>query len=804
MKYSVQQVAEFTHGELHASNDLDRVIQRVYFDSRRINKPLNALFVALKTDQNDGHKYILDAYDRGVRSFLVSQLPAKKLEDASFILVENTLDALQKLATEHRRNFEGPLIAITGSNGKTIVKEWAATLLTGHGKVHKTPSSYNSQIGVALSLLGLRPDHQVGVFEAGISQPGEMAALREMLEPTIGLITNIGQAHSENFPNQQEKLKEKLSLFDGCPVLIYEADNPLIVQGIQDYPWEVRPRLLGWSRTESDFLIWTDELAELVPYKDAARQEDAAHATAIATALGFHLDKLKGELSKLPEVQMRVQLTRGRNSSTLINDFYNSDWESIENALSFLNEQKQNPRKSIILTDLVENSHDEGLYRRLAQRLKDFNPHQLIVLGPQWKQFMDELPDGAHWFDSTGSLLAELNTFDFQNVALLLKGARQYALERVARRLSFREHPTVLEIRTHLLTHNLRYFRQRIHKGTQLMAMVKAFSYGTGTFEIANILRYHHVDYLAVAYPDEGVHLRRQGIDLPILVLNSEQRNFEVIIEHQLEPEIYSLGHLQRFVLQAEMLGVKGYPIQLKIETGMHRLGLTEEDLEDAIRIIQDSTSVQVKAAFTHLAAADDPQERPFSLEQIARFERSTRLLEDRLGYSFLKHVLNSSGISNFPEAQFDLVRLGIGLYGVSNDPSEQKHLRLVGRWVSEVAQIKHVKAGETVGYGRAFTAENDTRIATVSLGYADGLSRRLGEGVGKLYWKDRDFPIAGRVCMDMCMLDIGDAPIQEGDEIVVFERPDQLLDLARALGTIPYEVLTSISTRVRRVYLQE
>ncbi len=800
--YSVRQLADIAGGSLHGTSE--EVIGRLYFDSRRITRSRNALFVALQTEQNDGHRYLNEAYDQGIRNFLVRALPDPPFNNARFIVVPDTLTALQQWAAHHRCQFTGPLVAITGSNGKTIVKEWAATLLSGFGRVHKTPASYNSQIGVALSLWGLRPDHQFGVFEAGISKPGEMKSLREMLRPTIGLITNIGEAHAEHFGSQSEKLHEKLSLFDGCSLLIYHADNELIAAGIKSYPWKEKPQLLTWGTDEGNDLCWTDELRDAVPYQDAARQEDAAHAMAIGMALGIAPQALKEKLGTLPEIEMRVQMTRGRQGSTLINDYYNSDWESIENALSYLAEQHQNEHKSIILTDLVENSHDQGVYERVVERLKAFRVHQLLLIGPNWKRYAGQLTGLVHWFGSTDELLSQLHRFSFNDEAILLKGARRFALERVARQLALREHPTVLEIRMTALIHNLRYFRQRIKKDTQIMAMVKAFSYGTGSYEIANALRFHRITYLTVAYPDEGVHLRNRGIELPILVLNSGQRNFEMIIRNELEPELYSINHLRRFVLQAEMLGARSYPVQLKLETGMNRLGLAGSDLDEAIAVIRSTTSVRVKAVFTHLAAADDPTERSFTLGQIEKFRRLTARLETALGYPILRHVLNSSGITHYPEAQFDLVRLGIGLYGISSDASEQSHLQLVGRWVSEVAQVKEIKAGETVGYGRSFRARKNMRIATVSLGYADGLPRKLGNGVGQLYWKGHALPIAGHICMDMCMLEIGDWPVEEGDEIVIFETVAQLQKLAAAEETIPYEVLTSISGRVHRVYLQE
>ncbi len=802
MRYSVEQLADIAGAAI--TGNKETTVERVYFDSRRITHTQNALFVAVKTHQNDGHRYLRDAHDRGIRIFLVDHLPDELLSESTFLNVQNTLNALQKIAAHHRNSFHGPLVAITGSNGKTIVKEWAATLLSEHRKVAKTPASYNSQIGVALSLLGLKEDHQFGVFEAGISKPGEMDALREMLRPTVGLITNIGEAHGENFESRDQKLSEKLSLFDGCERLIYCADDEVISQGISVYRWIKKPALFSWGQSPENDLHWTGEWADAVPYGDSARRQDAAHAAAIAATLGIAPQVLKEKIKQLPEVEMRVQMTRGRNGSTLIHDYYNSDWESIENALSYLGEQHQNERKSIVLTDILENSHDHGVYERVVEQLNDFGAERLILIGSQWKRYLNQLPGHAQWFESTDALLAELDDLHFHDEAILLKGARRFALERVSRRLALREHPTVLEIRMPALIHNLRYYRENVRSDVKLMAMVKAFSYGTGTYEIANVLRFHRIDYLAVAYPDEGVHLRNEGIDLPILVLNSEQRNFEVLIKYRLEPELYSIPHLCRFIETAEQLGVTDYPVQFKIETGMNRLGIDESDLDTAISALKATNAVRVKAAFTHLAAADDPSEREFTLGQLDLFGRLTARLTTGLGHSFLRHALNSAGTTHYPEAQFDMVRLGIGLYGISSDESEQPLIQLVGRWVSEVAQIKKVKAGDSIGYSRAYRAEKNTRIATISLGYADGLPRKPGNGVGRLYWKGQSFPIVGRVCMDMCMIEIGDAPMSVGDEIVVFETAEQMWQLARDMDTIPYEVLTSISNRVRRVYLQE
>lgn len=802
MNYSVEQLAEITSASIHGPTE--RIIERVFFDSRRITQPKNALFAALKTPQNDGHRYIADAYARGIRCFIVEHLPDEVPEDATYLTVQNSLEALQKIATHHRKSHKGPLVAITGSNGKTIVKEWVSTLLSHFDKVAKTPASYNSQIGVALSLLRLKPEHQYGVFEAGISMPGEMESLKNMLRPTVGCITNIGDAHGENFEDQQQKLFEKLSLFDGCLLLVFCCDDPKVVSGIKAYPWKSKPDLFCWGKGPGADLKWTDEWDMAVPYSDLARRQDAAHAVAIAVALGIAPQALFPLLSSLPEVEMRVQMTRGRNGSTLIHDYYNSDWESIENALSYLGEQHQNEKKGILITDILENSHDRGVYKRVIERLNDFNADLLVVIGPEWKQYLDMLPAGTLWFNDTSSLLDELTTLEIKDHALLLKGARKFALERVSQRLALREHPTVLEIKMPALIHNLRYFKSKIDKDVKLMAMVKAFSYGTGTYEIANVLRFHRIDYLAVAYPDEGVHLRNQGIDLPIFVLNSEQRNFEVLIRHQLEPELYSLPQLTRFIETAEHMGLKDYPVHLKLETGMNRLGISGDDLDSAINALNETSAVRVKAALTHLAAADDPDQHQFTLGQIDLFQRLTARLATRLGHSFMRHVLNSAGATHYPQAQFEMVRLGIGLYGISSDPEEQKKLQIVGRWTSEVAQVKKVKKGESVGYGRAFIAEKDTRIATISLGYADGLPRSLGNGVGQVYWRGTPYPIIGRVCMDMCMIEIGEDDINEGDEIVLFESAHQLWELARRMETIPYEVLTSISDRVRRVYLQE
>lgn len=720
-----------------------------------------------------------------------------------------------------RKQYSGPLLALTGSNGKTIVKEWVSTLLAGFGKVAKTPGSYNSQIGVPFSLWALRPDHEFAIFEAGISEPGEMPYLQNMLRPSVGLITNLGGAHDEFFESRPQKLNEKLSLFEGCPLLIYHRDNSVIHDGIENYSWKKKPDLFTWGSDASNNLVlknsestakgfkhtWDfggEVFSTEIRFRDLASRENAGHALAAALSLGIEPKALQPLFAELPEIEMRVQITRGIHSCTLINDFYNSDWESIQNAFELLNEQKQHAYHSIILSDMVQNSSEGSVYLQTAKRLSNGNWKHLILIGKRWRELKEELPGETVFYESTKDLLADLRNLNFENEALLIKGAREYALEKIARILSLREHPTQLEIDLSAIAHNYKHFRTIIRPETKLMVMVKAFSYGAGSYEIANVLRFQGADYLAVAYPDEGVELRNAGIQLPILVMNTEERNFEVLIRHHLEPEIYSINQLERFIAVAEQAEVVNYPIQIKFDTGMHRLGFFESEIEGIADRINATQSVRVAAVFTHLAASDDLEEREFTLLQIDRFQGLAARLKTLLGYSFLRHTLNSSGITHYPEAQFDMVRLGIGLYGISSNPKEQELLRISGRWVSEVAQIKEVRKGESIGYGRSFYAPKDMRIAIVSLGYADGLSRGLSNGVGQVYWKGHALSIIGRVCMDMTMVAIGSLDIKEGDEIVVFETPQQLRELAKAMNTITYEVLTSISGRVRRVYLQD
>ncbi len=820
MSLSVKQFTAIVQGSNLGSGE--GTIETIVFDSRRIRQTQNALFIAFVTKGNDGHKYLESAYNSGIRLFLVHEVPKTDwAAKAQFIIVPDTLRAWQKVAQEIRKEYAGPMLAITGSNGKTIVKEWVSTLLANFGKVAKTPGSYNSQIGVPFSLWALRPDHEYAIFEAGISEPNEMVFLRDMLRPTVGLITNIGSAHDAFFENREQKLKEKLALFDGCPRLIYRRDNSLVHNGILSHPWTQKPELFSWgSEPTNDLVLISEQSSDHgyrqlwffndisfkteIPFRDAASRENAGHALAVALSLGIEPKALKEHFSALPEIEMRVQINRGIKGCTLINDFYNSDWESIQNALDLLSEQKQHDQHSLILSDLVQNSFEEAVYQQTANRLSKDSWKNAFFVGPHWPKYKSQLPANALFFETTEELIKASQVFNFEKEAILIKGARAFALEKMARILSLREHPTQLEIDLKSLAHNYKYFRSIIRPETRLMVMVKAFSYGTGGYEIANVLRFNGANYLAVAYPDEGVELRNAGINLPILVLNSEERNFDILLRFCLEPEIYSLNQLKRFIAAANAQDLTDYPIHLKLDTGMHRLGFMENELEGLIQLLKGTKAVRVTSVFTHLAASDNEEERDFTLSQIERYKGLTARLKSGLGYSFTQHVLNSSGITHFPEAQFDMVRLGIGLYGISSQIEEQERLQLVGRWVSEVAQIKTVKKGSTIGYGRSYKAEQDMRIAVVSLGYADGLSRSLSNGTGQLYWRGHALPIVGRVCMDMTMVSIGDLDIQEGDEIVVFETPEQLKKLAEAMQTITYEVLTSISNRVRRVYLQE
>jgi len=827
-RFRVSEIQTIVKGELISGLKDDAVINDILIDSRRLFKVENTLFFALSSKRNDGHQYIPDLYQRGIRNFVISdpEMEFTKYPDANFIMVGKTLEALQLLTAAYRKKFDIPVIGITGSNGKTIVKEWLYQLLSKDRRVIRSPKSYNSQIGVPLSIWQMEKDYQLAIFEAGISEPEEMNQLREIISPTIGIFTNIGEAHNENFINKIQKIGEKLKLFTKVETLIYCTDyaeiqeviiKSQILDGIESFTWSRKQKAdlqitltekSGKESTRIEAKYKERLLVVSIPFVDEASIENAIHCWAAMLYLGYDQQAIADGMLLLSPIAMRLELKEGINNCTVINDSYNSDINSLAIALDFLNQQTQQKDKTLILSDILQSGKsDVYLYGKISELLEQKDVTKLIGIGPAISKQAEQFNIEKEFYKSTGEFLRTFSFTRFQNEGILLKGARVFEFEQISQALQQKTHETVFEINLNALVHNLNYYRSKVDSSTKTMAMVKASSYGNGSFEIANALQFHKVDYLAVAYADEGIELRKAGISLPIMVMNPDEESLDGIISHNLEPEIYNfrvLELLEKAIQRNIIPRNKPVKLHLKIDTGMHRLGFEEKDSVELIKRIKSNSRLYVQSVFTHLAASDDATQKEFSEEQIIHFARVSDAMIADLGYDVLRHVLNTAGISAFPDAQFDMVRLGIGLYGISPDASEQAHLENVSTMKSTISQIKIIGKGKTIGYGRAGKADHEMKLATIPIGYADGLSRRLGNGHGHLLIAGKLVPVVGNVCMDMCMTDVTGLEIREGDEVTVFGKDRSINDLAVEMETIPYEVLTGISKRVKRVYFQE
>jgi Alr-MurF fusion protein len=825
--YTIETIAPIVNGRLFMNLPKETEVEELITDSRKIAHAETSLFFALKGDRHDGHRFIDSCIEQGVSNFIVSDFREEwKTMNANFIVVDDTLDALQQLATNHREQFSIPVVGITGSNGKTIVKEWLYQLMRDDKNIVRSPKSYNSQTGVPLSVWQLSEEHNLAIFEAGLSQPGEMERLEKIIRPTIGIFTNIGSAHDENFDNQNLKVIEKLKLFKSCETLIYCKDYNTIQLEISKVDFLSRKlKPFTWSRkTKADLQIgrvnkttdetevqgiWQNRFLKIkIPFTDDASIENAIHCWALMLHLGYTADVIEERMTLLSPVAMRLELKEGINDCSIINDSYSSDIGSLTIALDFLNQQKQHNRRTVILSDILQSGkNEEALYGEVSQLLEAKNIDRMIGIGAAVSRQQNQFSIPKKFYADTDEFLRAFSPLDFNDETILLKGARVYGFEKISKALQQKAHETVMEINLNALVHNLNYFRSRLKPNVKTMAMVKATSYGSGSFEIANILQFHHVDYLAVAYTDEGVELRKAGITLPIMVMNPEMQSFETMISYKLEPEIYNF----RLLIQvAEVLqkhtGGEGFsfPVHLKLDTGMHRLGFEERELTELIIRVKNIRTLKVQSIFTHLAATDESEHDGFTKQQIGKFERMSDLIHKGFPYPILRHALNSAGIIRFNEAQFDMVRLGIGMYGFASTWHEQRQLQHVATLRTTISQIKNIPAGETIGYSRTAKLTRDTLVATVAIGYADGINRKLSNGKGSMMINGRLAPIIGNVCMDMCMLDITDVPAKEGDEVIAFGADHPVTEMSKILGTIPYEILTGISSRVKRIYYQE
>ena len=821
MPLKFSEIPKITPGRfLQLSEDLE--ISFLSTDSRKAVFNISSLFFAIKGKVHDGHRFIPELYSNKVRQFIVEEptFDISPFPAANFFLVDNSILALQNIASWHRMHYDLITIGITGSNGKTMVKEWLSQLLSWKYNVIKTPKSYNSQIGVPLSVWQIQQYHTMGVFEAGISQSNEMENLQKIIRPSVGILTNIGPAHDEGFSSRMEKLVEKLKLFNQSQTLIYHNSEPYIKKTIENTLPDIEKVSWGIDR-KSNYHIRTSKienkgtlitiqketrkLSFSFPFSDNASIENIIHVIIYLIHAGWEEDQIQEGLLGLSKISMRLEMKKGINDCYIIDDSYSNDLAGLEIALNYLNNQNQRNQKSIILTDILQSGLSSAdLYHKTSALLSHFSLNRIIGIGKEIKKIKPYYK-GSQFihFENTDSFLQHFPFEQINNEIILIKGARKFELEKVVQKLQEKIHGTVLEINLDALSHNLNIYRSFLNPKTKIMVMVKALAYGSGSVEVANLLEFHRIDYLGVAYVDEAVELRKNGISLPIMIMNPTLEAFEKIVDFRLEPEIYSrqlLMDIDKFCRQSKKL----IRIHLKIDTGMHRLGFQMNDLDQMISIVISNPYLKVKSVFSHLAAADEKDHDSYTHEQADKFLTAVELIKSRIPEPFIIHLANSAAITRFPQYHFDMVRLGIGLYGFDNTMEVFDRLIPIGRLKTSISQIIHLKKGDSVGYGRKGRVDKDSTIATIAIGYADGFLRSFSNGKVSVYIKGNLAPVIGNVCMDMTMVDITHMDVQEGDEVIIFgiERP--LYHLARAINTIPYEILTNVSDRVKRVYVSE
>ena len=822
MHYQVNNISKIIKGEWLNKAAAEAQIDHILYDSRKIIFSKTALFFAFTGIRSDGHQFIKSLYKEGVRNFVISKdISFENYPDANFIKVDDTLLALQRLATFHRKQFQLKTIGITGSNGKTIVKEWLFQLLHEDFNIVRSPKSYNSQIGVPLSVLQIEEEHSLGIFEAGISTIGEMEKLQSIINCEIGIFTNIGPAHDVGFKNKVEKIHQKLQLFKNSSTIIYCKDHEPIHLKISQL---TDKKLFSWSRHSSANLKITKEVVTpqgstiiegvfnnehvfiQIPFSDQASIENAIHCWSLLLLLNFAPSTIHQKMMQLEPVAMRLEMKEGINNCKIVNDSYNSDLSSLQIALDFLEQQKSFTKRTLILSDILQTGKDlKKLYKKVAQLLSEKKISTLIGIGEEIRTIENLLSDSisTQFYGHTSNFISNFKPEDFEKEIILLKGARQFEFEKIANRLAQKNHKTVLEIDLNALTHNLNVYSQFLNPDTKMMVMVKAAAYGSGGNEVARLLEFQKVNYLAVAYADEGVQLRKAGIQLPIMVLNSEEATFDSLVRYHLEPEIYSISQLKQLIHYLSK--DQNIIVHLKLETGMQRLGFEEKDLKELGSLLKENSNIQVKSIFSHLAASENPVHDNFSKIQFEAFLSLYQNITKSIGYKPLRHMLNSNGIVRFSEYQWEMVRLGIGLYGIDDSGQADNTLDRVHTLKATISQIRTVSANTTVGYGRSGKISQQKKIATISIGYADGFLRKAGNGNYDVLIRGKNAPTVGNICMDMSMVDISNIPeAREGDEVIIFGKDLPVEKLAICLETIPYEIFTNLSERIKRVYFQD
>lgn len=822
MSYAIQQIANILNAKSTIVDDV--IMEHLLIDSRKISFPKTSLFFALSGPRRDGHQFIKEVYERGVRSFVVdSKYDFSSYSDANFLVVKDVLKALQQLAAFHRRQFNIPVIGITGSNGKTIVKEWLHQLLQNSFNIVRSPRSYNSQVGVPLSVWQMNSQHTLGIFEAGISTADEMENLEKVIQPTLGILTNIGNAHDDGFENRSQKLNEKLRLFNNAKTLVFNGDDEEIngqvnlLNVVNKFSWgknaNANLQIIKFTKDNLTTTIDASYKKELisisVPFVDEASVQNACTCWAVLLALNIDFKIIESGIKQLQSVEMRMQLQPIINNCVLLNDSYSNDVTSFYIALDYLDSNAGNFKKTIILSDFSGITKDDSsVYTTLIQELKTRNINKFVGVGETiWQHKKEFFTAGidAYFYQTTTDFLQANTTHSFKDEYILLKGGRVFNFERISKWLQHKTHQTVMEINLTALVHNLKEYQKHLLPSTKTMAMVKAFSYGSGSVEIARALQFQKVDYLAVAYADEGIDLRKAGISLPIMILNVDEENFDSLIEYNLEPEIFSFNICNAFHQYLLQQGIQDFPVHIKLNTGMNRLGFETKDVYELCFNIRRQKTMHIKSVLSHLVSSEAAIDDKFTQKQLALFEFACETIEKNMGYSFIKHIANSAAIFRHPQSQYNMVRLGIGLYGVDSAVENQLQLQTVSTLKTTIAQIRTIKITDTVGYNRRGVVKRESKIATVRIGYADGLNRALGNGVGSMLVNGKLAPIIGNVCMDMTMLDITDIDkVEEGDIVEVFGKSLPVQQVAKWCNTIAYETLSTISQRVRRIYVEE